>query len=88
MAWLGDMSDPANDGKWTAILLDGELEGLPHAAAYGRHRRAIHEFPDFDEFKQPYLAILRWRGALREQLKASLLEIVKSASRRFGYTDV
>ena len=88
LAWLGPMADPENDGKWAAILLDGELDGVPFAEAYGRHRRAIHEFPDFDVFKHQYLTILEWRKALRETLKAPLLEIVKAASRRFGYTDV
>jgi hypothetical protein len=72
---------------WAAILLDGELDGVPFAEAYGRHRRAIHEFPDFDVFKHQYLTILEWK-ALRETLKAPFLEIVKAASRRFGYTDV
>jgi hypothetical protein len=49
------------------------------AEAYGRHRRAIHEFPDF---KHQSLTILEWRKALRKALKAPLLEIVKAASRR------
>ncbi len=46
---------------------------VPFAEAYGRHRRAIHEFPDFfDVFKHQYLTILGWRKALRETLKAPL----------------
>jgi hypothetical protein len=61
---------------------------VPFAEAYGRHHRAIHEFPDFDVFKHQYLTILEWRKALRGALKAPLLEIVKAASRRFGYMDV
>jgi hypothetical protein len=54
------------------LLLDGKLDGVPFAEAYGRHRRAIHVFPDFDVFNQ-YLTILEWRKALRETLKAPLL---------------
>ncbi len=42
------MADPENDGMLAAILLDGELDGVTFAEAYGRYRRAIHEFPDFD----------------------------------------
>ena len=41
-------------------------------------------------FKHQFMTILERRKALRGTLKAPqrLLEIVKAASRRFGYTDV
>ena len=86
--WLGDIGLPANDAKWAAIVLDGELDGLPLACAYGRHSRAIRAFPDFDANRLEYLEIIRWRRALRVQLAHPLVAMVRRASSRFGYTGV
>ena len=37
----------ANPGRWLALLLDGELQGVPYAEAYGRSLKAIRAFPNF-----------------------------------------
>ena len=83
VAWAGSIAE--HPERWVALWLDGELGGVPFAEAYGRDRRAIRAFGDFESHRRAYLAVMRARAGLRGHVRASLTYIVSHRSKRSGY---
>jgi hypothetical protein len=83
IAWAGSIAD--HPDRWVALWLDGELEGLPYAEAYGRDRRAIHGFRDFQRSKWQYMCVMRTRAQLRRAVSAILVAILDDRARRAGF---
>lgn len=83
VAWLGTPWD--NPGRWVAVWLDGELDGVPGAEAYGRSTRSIRGFRGFRRRKDEYLSIIKARATLRRRLRASIVRLVNARSKEDGY---
>ena len=82
LEWLG--SPYENPERWAAVWLDGELEGVPYAEAYGRSTRAIRAFRDFERYKEHYLGIIRMRTTLRRRMRRWIVALVERGPRRAG----
>ena len=71
--------------RWVAIWLDGEIEGVPSAEAYGRSTRSIRAFRGFESDRRAYMAIITARTTLRRRLRASIVRLVDVRSKEGGY---
>ena len=75
-AWAGTMA--AHPERWLALLLDGELQGVPYAEAYGRSLKAIRAFPNFWRlrgYRQACYKVVSARAALRRAVRSTLVSI-------------
>ena len=84
IAWAGDIAD--HPDRWVTLWLDGELEGLPYSEAYGRDRRAIRKFRNFEQSRRHYLDIMHSRAALRAEIRAPLVAILDDRAQRAGHS--
>ena len=87
VAWAGSLED--NPQGWLALLLDGELEGVPMAEIYGRSLKAIRGFKGFwrrgrEEFRRECYAIVHRRQRLRAAVRPELVSIMRDLERRAG----
>jgi Reverse transcriptase (RNA-dependent DNA polymerase) len=83
LAWLG--TPWTRPERWVALWLDGEIEGVPFAEAYGRSTRSIRAFHDFEPSRRAYMAIITARTTLRRRLRASIVRLVDVRSKEGGY---
>jgi hypothetical protein len=75
-AWAGTMA--VHPERWLALLLDGELQGVPYAEAYGRSLKAIRAFPNFWRlrgYRQACYKVVSARAALRRAVRPTLVSI-------------
>ena len=59
-------------------MLDGELQGVPYAEAYGRSLKAIRAFPNFWRlrgYRQACYKVVSARAALRRTVRSTLVGI-------------
>ena len=84
VAWAGDIAD--HPDRWVTLWLDGELEGLPYSEAYGRDRRVIRKFRNFEQFKWFYINIMRSRARLRAEIRTPLVAILDDRAQRAGFS--
>ena len=71
-----------------ALILDGELDGVPYAESFGRDRRDVKCFRAFSTHRRAYLEVLRRRALLRAAVREPLVSIVTRRSRQSGYLRV
>ncbi len=62
LAWLG--TPWTRPERWVALWLDGEIEGVPFAEAYGRSTRSIRAFHGFESNRRAYMVIITARTTL------------------------
>ena len=74
--------------RWVALVLDGELDGVPYAEVFGRERRAVQRFRAFRTHRWAYLEALRRRASLRAAVREPLVSIVTRRSKQSGYLKV
>ena len=74
--------------RWVALVLDGELDGVPYAEAFGRERRVVQCFCAFRTHRRAYLEVLRRRASLRAAVREHLVSIVTRRSKQSGYLKV
>ena len=74
--------------RWAALVLDGELDRVPYAEAFGRERRAVQHFRAFRTHRRAYLEVLRRRASLRAAVREPLVSIVTRRSKQSGYLKV
>ena len=70
--------------RWVALVLDGELDGVPYAEAFGRERRAVQRFRAFRTHRWAYLEVLRRRASLRAAVREPFVSIVTRRSKQSG----
>jgi hypothetical protein len=73
--------------RWLALILDGELNGLPFAEAYGRSVQAIRRFKGLwrsKVYRQRCYAVVRARKELRGEVRATLVAIMRQLEEAQG----
>jgi hypothetical protein len=68
----------ANPEHCLALLLDGELQGVPYAEAYGRSLKAIRAFANcwrLRGYRQACYKVVLARAALRHAVRSTLVSI-------------
>ena len=75
--------------EWLALLLDGELQGVPFAEVYGRSLKAVRGFkgfwrPERAAFRRDCYKIVESRRRLRTATRPILVDIMRDLERRAG----
>ena len=73
-----EFGETPNPGRWLALLLDGELQGVPYAEAYGRSLKAIRAFSNFWRlrgYRQACYMVVSARAVLRRTVRSTLVSI-------------
>ena len=68
----------ANPERWLALLLDGELQGVSYAEAYGRSLKTIRAFSNFwrlGGYRQACYKVVSARAAFRRVVRPTLVSI-------------
>ena len=86
LEWAGAMG--AHPDRWLALLLDGELDGVPYAEGYGRSVKAIRGFRGFwrdDLYRRQCYRVIAARADLRRAVRPILVDIQKQLAEAAGY---
>ena len=77
--------------RWLALLLDGEVEGVPFAEAYGRSVKAIRAFKGFwgqtrgaKRYRRALYDIVNARKQMRGAVRGALVDIMETLRQEAG----
>ncbi|MBM3273262.1 reverse transcriptase family protein [Candidatus Kaiserbacteria bacterium] len=88
--WAGELAE--HPDRWMALLLDGELEGVPFSECYGRSTKAIRSFKGFWSasragYRKACHNVISARKRLRESIRHHLVAISRDLANRCGFSD-